>query len=131
DIKERLGRWLTPDENPLYLHRVYRNQQPLGTILVRRVKGEYGAIEVVLAVDEQGKVRGLKLQRLREPEPIAQTLRSPHWLAAFEGQTADSHWRLGEAVPEVRAAAQPSAQAIVEGVRSSLILLDVIRHNKT
>lgn len=123
ELKDRLGRWPTPDENPLYLHRVMQGQKLLGTVLVRRVKGQYGAIEIVLAVNPDGKVQGFRLQRLREPAPIADALNNPAWLVSFNGKTLADHWQLGGAVPNVAPPARPSAAAVVEGVRSLLILL--------
>jgi hypothetical protein len=117
-----LGRPLTADELLLRSFRVLRGEQTLGTILLRRVKGEYGAIELVLAVSPEEKVLGLRLQREREPEATARAIMSPAWLAAFKGKTAGSPLRLGEDLPRVRAEARRSAGAIVEGVRSLLIL---------
>src|SRR5438045_5390435 len=74
ELAERLGRVPTGDENALHLHCCYEEQTPLGSVLTRRVKGAYGSIELVLAVGTNGHARGLRLQRLREPEPIAAAL---------------------------------------------------------
>ena len=122
ELKARLGRWPTPDENPLYLHRIMQGQKVLGTVMARRVKGQYGAIEIVLAVNPDGRIQGLRLQRLREPAPIAAALHDPAWLAAFNGKTMADRWRLGAAVPDVAPVVRQSAAAIVEGVRSLMIL---------
>lgn len=72
-----------------------------------------------------GKVRGARLQRLREPDSSARILQSPQFLGAFRGKTAGSIWILGKDVPDVAADAKPSARAIVEGARAALILLSV------
>src|SRR5262249_46527316 len=109
----------------LRLHRVYEDQQPLGKIMTRRVKGEFGAIEIVLAAGEDGRVRGVRLQRLREPESIGAALRNKEWLSSFQGRSAESDWRLGTGIPDPRPEARASAQAMIEGVRSLLILLDI------
>jgi len=123
ELGARLGRIPTGDENALHLYRSYDDQSPLGIILTRRVKGAYGAIELVLAVGTNGLVRGVRLQRLREPEPIAAALQSPDWLRSFDGQRGDSSWKLGRDIPSVLPEATASAEAIVDGVRSLLILL--------
>jgi hypothetical protein len=123
ELAEQLGRIPTGDENALHVYCIYREQTPLGVVLTRRVKGEYGAIELVLAVNADGTVRGLRLQRLREPAPIAAALQNPDWLHSFAGRRAADSWKLGQDVPEVAAAARSSAEAIVEGARSLLILL--------
>jgi hypothetical protein len=123
ELAERLGRTPTGEENALHVYRIYQDQLVLGTVLVRRVKGDYGAIELVLAVDPEERVRGLRLQRLREPDSIAAALQNPDWLRSFEGRNAGSSWKIGGDISEVPAAARASAEAIAEGTRSLLILL--------
>jgi hypothetical protein len=123
ELAERLRRVPSGDENALRLHRVYRDKRAVGTVLTRRVKGGHGAIELILAVDGQARVRGLRLQRLREPEFIVDALQNPAWLQAFQGKNAESLWQLGGDLPEVPAEARTSAEAIVQGARSLLILL--------
>jgi hypothetical protein len=123
ELAEQLGRTPTGDENALQVYHVYDGPTPLGIVLTRRVKGAYGAIELVLAVNPDEGVRGLHLQRLREPEPAAGALQNPDWLRSFQGKRATDSWKLGQDVPGVIPDAQSSAKAIVEGVRSLLILL--------
>ena len=96
----------------------------MGGVLTRRVKGEFGAIEIVLAVKNDGRLAGVKLQRIREPESVAKAF-SEAWLRSFRGKSSESNWRLGQDVPAVSDAAKVSALAILEGVRSQLILLAV------
>ena len=123
ELAEQLGRTPTGDENALHVYHVYAGSTPIGVVLTRRVKGAYGAIELVLAVNSDGQVRGLRLQRLREPEPSAGEFQDPDWLRSFQGKRATDSWKLGQDVPGVTPDARPSAEAIVEGVRSLLILL--------
>lgn len=123
ELGERLGRTPTGDENALQVWRVYATESLVGSVLTRRVKGEYGVIELVLAVEANGSVRGVRPQRLREPENIAQALQNPNWLRSFEGRRAESSWKLGEDIPGVPAEACASASAMIEGTRSLLILL--------
>jgi hypothetical protein len=123
ELAERLGRMPTGDENALHIWRVYAGVSLVGGVLTRRVKGEHGVIELVLAVDAGRAVRGVGLQRLREPEPIAQALQNPNWLRSFERRRADSSWKLGEDIPGVPTEARASAMAVIEGTRSLLILL--------
>ena len=102
---------------------MYRAGAPLGAILSRRVKGAYGAIELALATDTNHPVRGLRLQRLREPEPVARALQNPDWLQAVKGKGADADWQLGGDIPDVPPEARLSAQVVVDGTRTVLILL--------
>jgi hypothetical protein len=125
-----LGRPATGDENALHIYRIYAQQNPLGAILTQRVKGAYGAIEIVLGVNPEGKVIGLHLQRNREPESIAASLQSPEWLGSFVGKQAADPWRLGDDIPAVSDEARISANAIVQGTRSTLILLQTANDSK-
>jgi hypothetical protein len=123
ELTQRLGRPPSSEENALHVYRVYEDSTPLGAVLVRRVKGEYGAIELVLATDTEQRVRAWRLQRLREPDAIAAALQDAAWQSSFSGKRASDAWRLGEDIPDVVAQARPSAGAVVEGARSLLILL--------
>lgn len=123
EFKTRLGRLPTSDENPLYLHRVFAGSNEIGSILVRRVKGEYGAIEIVLGIAKNGSVAGVRIQRMREPQATANALDAA-WLRSFRGKNSADSWKLSDVSP-VPDFAKFSAQAIVEGVRSLLILHDV------
>lgn len=123
ELAQRLGRVPTGDENALRLCQVYEDETWLGSILTRRVKGEYGAIEVVLAADTNSCVRGVRLQRLREPGSIADILEDTNWLGTFDGKHAQDRWRLGSDIPMVPAQARASAEAIIEGARSLLVSL--------
>src|SRR5215471_6453841 len=93
ELERRLGRFPTGDENSLRLYRVYQDEIPVGTVLTRRVKGEHGAIELVLATRNQN-VCGIRLQRLREPEPIVNSLQDSQWQGAFIGKKTEDLWRL-------------------------------------
>jgi hypothetical protein len=122
-LARELGHPPSGDDLLLRFYRVLRGSRPVGSILVRRVKGEFGAIELVLAVTPAARVRGMRLQRQREPAPVAAALQRPAWRAAFAGKTADSPWRVGEDLPPVPPAARRSAQAIADGARMALVLL--------
>ena len=125
ELQRRLERVPTAQENSIYVHRIFRDNLPLGSVVTRRVKGENGAIEIVLALDTSGAVSGLRLQRLREPKPVAEALANPVWLGAFGGKTAESAPIIGKDLPELIREAQPSARSIIEGVRSLLVLMAV------
>ncbi len=122
---QRLGRTPTGEENILRVHRLTQGAQSPGLIITQRLRGESGVIELVLAVANDGSVVGARLQRLREPDNVANALQSPAFLGAFRGKTSRSLWRLGTDIPDVPAAARPSAEAILDKARASLILLDV------
>jgi hypothetical protein len=124
ELAGRLGRMPTGDENILRLNRIYREQVCLGTVLTRRVKGDYGAMELVLAVDPDQRVHGLRLQRWREPDSVMKELLDPAWQQSWKGKGADSPWQLGGDIPEVALEARGPARALVEAAKALLILLE-------
>lgn len=123
-LAQRLGRAPTGDENLLSIYRIVRDEAPLGTILTGRVKGTYGAIEIVVAVGLDRRARGVKIQRLREPEPIAATLLDAAWLGRFAGRAADSPRDPERDLAGLPDPARESATAVADGVRSLLVLFD-------
>jgi len=130
ELARRLGRPVTADENAVYLHRVTRRNSPAGTVMVQRVRGRFGAIEIVAAMDEEGRLKGVRLQRHREPTDVAVALSSSRWLGAFTGRSADDigpddAWIPGAGLPELPSEAIESGQAVADGVRSLLVLYDV------
>lgn len=124
-IAARLGHPLAPSENALRIYRILRGLTPLGEVVTQSVRGESGVIELALAVNSEGKVVGVRLQRLRERPPVAGALRSSRFLGGFEGKSAASLWRLGQDIPDVPAAARPTAQALLNEARSLLIVMAV------
>ena len=122
EIVKRLGRQMNPDENPLRIHRAMGEEGTLGSVLVTRVKGEHGGIEIVIGVNSDGAVKGVLIQSQREPEEVAKENTSPTFLNAFAGKSSLSRLSVGDDLPKVSDVARNSAQAIADGVRSQLIV---------
>jgi hypothetical protein len=128
ELTSRLGRPPTGDDHVVRLYRAYKGETELGVIQTRRVKGTFGAIEIVLGTDQQYRVRGVLFQRLREPEPIVRALRDPAWLGWLTGRNANEGWG---SKPEMHdAEIQGSADAVLEGIRTMLILLETADHER-
>lgn len=125
ELGRRLGRSPAPDELALLLYHVHQGAAMRGVVMTRRARGEYGAIEVVVALTPEGTVRAVRLQRLREPAAIARALRSPAWLQRFAGRNAASDWKTTALVSPLPTAARPSGGAVVQAVRSLAILYEV------
>ena len=130
ELAQRLGRTPTGDDNALRLYPVFHELTPLGAVLTRRVKGEHGGIELVLAINTNQQICGLKLQRLREPASSAAVLQDRAWLRSFDGKGVEGPWQLGPSLPEVPPDSRVSAQAIIGGVRDSLILFTTSEHQR-
>jgi hypothetical protein len=121
ELQQHLGRIPEPEENAMLRHRVFAGTECVGFISTRRVKGEHGAIELVVAVNLHGEVAGVSIQRLREPEAIANALQNRDWLHQFHRRTHEHGWDAKDldALPKE---ARISGGAVREGVRSLLIL---------
>ena len=123
-LRRRLGREPLPEEHLAVIHRALRDGSPVGVVMVRRVGGAGGAIEVVVAISPDRTVRGVRLQRQREPAPVAKAVDSPQWLGAFKGRSAESGWSVEHGALAVSATAREPAAAIAQAVRSSLVMFE-------
>ena len=117
-ILARLGPGGKIESNSLYVHRALQNGKPVGTLLVRRLPGPHGAIELVLAVDLFDRVAGLRIQRHREPERTAKHLTSAAFERRFRGLTAES------VLPVDSRRAGEAGLGLANAVRTMLIELD-------
>ena len=124
-VASMLGREPTAEENAILIHQVLRSGNLLGAIVTRRVRGESGVIEIVLALERDGKVIGSKIQRLRENEAVTGELKSEAWLNSFRGKIASDAWKLGEDIPNISEQSRSSAEAILQECRVTLILFGV------
>lgn len=122
ELAKQLGRLPEAEENSITLYRVFAGSNRVGTVLTRRVKGEHGGIELVLALNGSHEVDGVRLQRIREPEAISKCLHDPGWLGQFRGRSHHRGWDSDD-VRGLPKEAHISARAIREGIRSLLILL--------
>jgi hypothetical protein len=122
-IQKQLGRLMHPDENPLLIHRAQHDGRTIGSVLVTRVKAEYGGIEIVLGVETNGAIRGVLIQSQRETPEIAEAITNAAWLGSFTGKNAHSPLQPGTDLLAVPEAARLSAQAIARGVRDTLTVL--------
>jgi hypothetical protein len=129
ELQRRLGHMPGADDNALIVHRILGPEGSPGVVVTRRVRGECGLIELVLAADARGRVVGARIQRHREPATTARALQSETWLGAFRGKDSRSAWQLGQDIPTVPSEAHASAEAILKEARAVLILLDVARHS--
>jgi hypothetical protein len=115
ELQNRLGRTPLPDETALQYYAVYAGSEPR-----------------VVAVGPDGAVRGVRLQRLREPEESVRALSAERWLARFKGVRAGAaSWNAEALAAALPAAARTSGREIAEGIRSTLILYDTaLRHGE-
>lgn len=125
-IEQRLG---TPlDESEREEWGSYRitgpGGQELGRIIACAQKGEYGVIEVVMGVSNDGRVVGVSIQRSRERVNAA--LKAPGFLRQFEGKELKDPLRIGKdlrGIPE----GDKATEAVALAVRKMLVLYSELR----
>ncbi len=128
-LKQRLGPETPLDSNVLYAYPVFQGQTPRGAVMVQRAAGEYGALEIVVGVQLDGKIAGARLQRSREPDEVTTFLQSPHWLGGFQGKTAEDAWKIGVDLPVVPPIAQKAAETTAKTVRMLLIEWELAKNH--
>jgi len=127
-IEKRLGTALDPDETQFKFFPVFQNKKRVGTVMTHAGKGQFGAIEVVVAViedDSGAKVKAVRVQRDREKAKAA--LRSAAFLGQFKGMRANDEFRISNDVGSLKSAAkgaEKASQAVASAVRKLLVVYD-------
>lgn len=124
-IEDRLGFALDPDETQFKFFPVFSGEEQIGTVMTHAGKGQFGVIEVVVAVVDTGTgaiVKEVRIQRDREK--AKQVLRSDKFLGQFAGMTAEDDFTLGESIKPAAENAVKSSQAVADAVRKLLIVYD-------
>jgi hypothetical protein len=117
-LQERLGRTLQPEEMALHLYVVSSNKVHLGTVLTRRIKGPHGTIEIALALKPSGEIHQFKIQRMREPKEVAESLERIDLEGRFQGHTLAT-FSEREIIPET---SSEYAKEIAVVVKALLVL---------
>jgi hypothetical protein len=119
---------------PYTLYRVYKGQAVIGFIHGVNQKGRYGGIQIVLALDPEGRILAFYFQRLTNSD--ARLLRDPDFGRQFVGLTLDDFAAYdvatGRSQPGSKVAAlsnpAPRAEddfrACLRAVKKNLILSD-------
>lgn len=122
-IEKRLGKALDPGErgNWIYYAITGAKGELIGHVLTDAERGEYGAIELVLGVDPEGKASAIYIQRARERDKV---FKSKGFLDQFIGKTVTDPVRLGE---DVKAARSAATEQTAFGVRKMLVMYDELK----
>jgi len=123
-IERRLGQKLDADETEFKFYPVSRKGKQIGVVSTHLSKGQYGAIEVVVAllVDSAGKaprVKSVRIQRDREKARAA--LRSEKFLSQFVKKTSSDSLKVGVDLIPAAKGAEKSSQAVASAVRKLLV----------
>lgn len=122
-IEKRLGTKLDSDEQEFKFYRIIDKKKRVGTIMTHLGKGEYGAIEIVMAIDIDAKVKGVGIQRDREKKRAE--LRGDKFLDQFKGKTVKDPIKLDKDIKPVEGA-KKSSETVAFSVRKLLIVNDEI-----
>lgn len=123
EIERRIGQPLDPDENEMRFWPIIKNGKRVGTVASHLGKGDYGAIEVVMAIEDPpngpARIKNIKIQRDRER--YREALRSRAFLNQFIGKTAASPLRVGQDIKAAHSGAVKSSQVVALSVKKQLV----------
>ena len=94
-----------------------------GWFLVDEVVGKHDFIPFALALDGEGKVKGIEILEYREA--YGSQIRDPLWQKQFLGQGADAKLRLGKNIRNISGATL-SCKHITDGVERLLVTYEVV-----
>lgn len=125
-IENRLGKSLDPGEREDWIFYKIRGDsgETLGYVLTDAEKGEFGAIEIVMGITPEGKVRGVYIQRARERD---KEFKSRVFLDQFIGKTKEGPLRIGK---DIRAEASLPTEQVSFAVRKMLVMYDELKKEK-
>jgi hypothetical protein len=127
-IEKRLGFALDPDETQFKFFPVYRKAKQVGTVMTHAGKGQFGAIEIVVAVvrtDSGTAVREVRIQRDREKAKAA--LRGKAFLGQFKGMRASDEFLVtndGQGLKPAAPGAEKASQSVARAVMKLLVVHD-------
>ena len=124
-IEKQLGFPLDADETQFKYFPVFKGKQRVGTVMTHAGKGQFGAIEVVVAVvagDSGPIIKEVRVQRDREKAKAA--LRGKEFLGQFNGKGLTDTFKVGEDLKTAVKGAEKASQAIATAARKLLIVYD-------
>ena len=124
-VEKRLGIALDADETQFKYFPVFKGKQRVGTVMTHAGKGQFGAIEVVVAVvegDSGPVIKAVRIQRDREKAKAA--LRGKEFLGQFKGMGLTDTFKVGEDLKTAVQGADKASQAVATAARKLLIVYD-------
>ena len=124
-IEARLGFPLDADETQFKYFPVFKGKERVGTVMTHAGKGQFGAIEIVVAVvagDSGPVIREVRIQRDREKAKAA--LRGKPFLGQFKGKGLTDQYKVGEDLETAAKGAEKASQSVATAARKLLIVYD-------
>jgi hypothetical protein len=123
-IVRRLGAGYRMETTGLVRYPVRVRGVLKGHVVVRRLAGPHGSIELVVGIDKGGAVAGVVVQREREPEECAAVLSPGPFLRSFRGKTAGTLQPPDSGTPQASAVCADAARVVAGGIRELLTELE-------
>ncbi|MDE2026986.1 MAG: hypothetical protein KGJ11_00415 [Candidatus Omnitrophica bacterium] len=119
NIERRLGKPLDPGERETWSHyEITGSNGTIGYVIADSEKGEYGAIEIVMGIMPDGKVKQVYIQRSRERD---KEFKSKEFLDQFVGKTKVNPITIGK---DIKAGNSTTSQKVAFAVRKMLAMFD-------
>ncbi len=116
EIESDLGHELLPGQEKqfLYYDMIGSDGDSIGSIIAASQKGEYGIVEFVFGLDEEGKIKDIYIQRARERD---RTFKKREFLDLFVGLNVSEADQVKQRYsgPET-----PGTKAVIRGIRKEL-----------
>jgi hypothetical protein len=122
EIESRLGFELLPGQQDrfLYFTMTGADGAEIGTVIAASQKGQYGAIEFIVGLDNELVIRDLYIQRARERD---RRFKDREFLDLFVGRTLSEAEELHLLYT---GAETPGTTAVIRGLQKELIAYDVV-----
>lgn len=127
-LEKRIGSKLDPDETEFRFWPVYKNGKRVGTITTHLGKGDYGAIEVVIALkhdDRKVWVSAVRIQRDREK--YRKELHSEAFLKQFSGKTSQDPLQIGKDLKAAHPKALQGSRVVALSVKKLLVAFEELQ----
>jgi hypothetical protein len=122
-IEQAIGTKLDADETELKFWPVIQNGKRVGTVASHLGKGDYGAVEVIVAIvdpaNAPAKIKAVRIQRDRER--YREALRSSTFLSQFNGKTAQSTLKVGQDIQPAHPKAMTASKVVTLSVKKMLV----------
>lgn len=122
-IEQAIGTTLDADETQLKFWPVIQNGKRVGTMASHLGKGDYGAIEVLIAIVDPpngpAKIKSVKIQRDRER--YREALRSPAFLGQFQGKQSGSPLTVGVDIQPAHPGAVNGSKVVALSAKKMLV----------
>lgn len=119
NIERRLGKPPGVGERETWSHyEITGSNGTIGYVIADAEKGEYGAIEVVMGLTPDSKVKQVYIQRAREKD---KEFKSKEFLDQFVGKTEESPITIGK---DIKTTDSAITQEVTFAIRKMLVMFD-------